>query len=56
MQKCNNNNNNNNLLRYFHIYTWHYLFNIYECKADGGGQENTEHCGRTIYTALVGRG
>ena len=24
------NNNNNNLLRYFHIYTWHYLSNIYE--------------------------
>ena len=23
-------NNNNNLLRYFHIYTWHYLSNIYE--------------------------
>ena len=25
-----NNNNNNNLLRYFHIYTWHYLSNNYE--------------------------
>ena len=25
-----------------------------KCKADGGG-ENTEHCGRTIYTALEGR-
>ena len=26
-----------------------------KCKADGGGEENTEHCGRTIYTALEGR-
>ena len=25
-----------------------------KCKADGG-EENTEHCGRTIYTALEGR-
>ena len=23
-------NNNNNLLRYFHIYTWRYLSNVYE--------------------------
>lgn len=28
-----------------------------KCKADVGGEENTEHehCGRTIYTALEGR-
>ena len=27
-----------------------------KCKAGGEGEENTEHCGRTIYTALVGGG
>ena len=27
-----------------------------KCKAGGGGEENTEHCGRTIYTALEGGG
>ena len=28
----NNNNNNNNFLRYFHIYTWHYLITIVNYK------------------------